>query len=1056
MSNFQPQHVPVAFSNLGKKAQIQIPISNNLFILSLVFCLTVGCVQNVFGQASPARSTNSKGQPVMSDSDETSQKATKLVEDAKQILQERTRPNLERAVALFQEALTLWQTTKNRAEEARTLNEIGLLFDELGKKPEALEVYGQALTIWRETGNDQGQAEVLANSGKVLDDIGQKQKAIENYELALPLFRKVGDKTGEAITINNLGKVYNNLGEKVKALEYYTQALEALQQLGELQTVAAVSINLGVMYRSVGEFQKSLESYNRALAILENTKGSRPKAFALDAKGYLFDALGDKEKAFEYYEDALGMWKAIGNKQGEGVTLAHIGNYYASQGLTAQALDTYQQALALSEGAKDRKWIMFVLNFIGQALLQEQKPQEAARYHEQALEIARNLQDINLQAFSLNRLGQASLAQGDVEKALKSFQFALELSQRVGDGAEQADVLFGLAKVNIRQGKLEDARTRLEQVISLVETTRAQLTQEFRTSYFGKSQPYYRLYIDVLMQLHKTNPTAGYDRQAFQVGEQSRARSLLELLSESGVNIREGADPKLVAQETELRQRLTGKFERLARLLTTQFTPEQEIAAKKEIDEVTEAYRQVQDQIRATSPHYAALTQPQTLTVEEIQHSLLDSKTVLVEYALAESRSYAWVVTPTEFLSFELPKQSEIEALAEEVYQLLRRPTVELSDFLPNRKLQLSGSNLHVPKEKRNLKKYLNELSIVMTQDLERLAGIVLQPLAGKIGRGRVLIVPDGALQYIPFGCLPVKKASRSRQTASRLLVAQNEIVILPSASALSILRKETAGRATKPVSVAIVADPVFDPQDERFEGKSTVDSPSPTESVTLSAQKRIHTRILEREKEAGKIGESPDVVNLRIPRLPFTRVEADQISKLVGTENSARLVSFAANRQAIASGELSKYPYIHLATHGLIDADRPDLSALVFSLIDETGKPVDGYLRALDIYNLSLPAELVVLSACETGLGKQIKGEGMVGLTRGFMYAGAKRVIVSLWSVNDEATASLMTSFYRKMIRQKQSPAAALRAAQLEMLKNPKWKAPFYWAPFMIQGEFK
>ncbi|HNJ44398.1 MAG TPA: CHAT domain-containing protein, partial [Acidobacteriota bacterium] len=347
--------------------------------------------------------------------------------------------------------------------------------------------------------------------------------------------------------------------------------------------------------------------------------------------------------------------------------------------------------------------------------------------------------------------------------------------------------------------------------------------------------------------------------------------------------------------------------------------------------------------------------------------------------------------------------------------------------------------------------------SIVMTQDLEDLAGMVLQPLAGKIGRGRVLIVPDGALQYIPFGCLPVKKASRSRQTTSRLLVAQNEIVMLPSASALSILRKETAGRVTKPVSVAIVADPVFDPRDERFQGKSTADSQSPTESVTVSAQKRIYNRILEREKENSSTSEgAQDVVNLRIPRLPFTRVEADQISKLVGAENSIRLVSFAANRQAITSGELSKYPYIHLATHGLIDADRPDLSALVFSLIDETGKPVDGYLRALDIYNLSLPAELVVLSACETGLGKQIKGEGMVGLTRGFMYAGAKRVIVSLWSVNDEATASLMTSFYRKMIRQKQSPAAALRAAQLEILKNPKWKAPFYWAPFMIQGEFR
>ncbi len=166
--------------------------------------------------------------------------------------------------------------------------------------------------------------------------------------------------------------------------------------------------------------------------------------------------------------------------------------------------------------------------------------------------------------------------------------------------------------------------------------------------------------------------------------------------------------------------------------------------------------------------------------------------------------------------------------------------------------------------------------------------------------------------------------------------------------------------------------------------------------------------------------------------------------------------MDFQASRTTVLSGDIGQYRYIHFATHGLLDSERPGLSALVFSMVDQQGKPQDGFLRANDIYNLKLPAELVVLSACQTGLGKDIKGEGLVGLTRGFMYAGAARVVVSLWNVNDKATAELMTKFYEKMLKQGQRPAAALRAAQVEMWKQKHWQSPYYWAAFTIQGEWR
>jgi len=211
-------------------------------------------------------------------------------------------------------------------------------------------------------------------------------------------------------------------------------------------------------------------------------------------------------------------------------------------------------------------------------------------------------------------------------------------------------------------------------------------------------------------------------------------------------------------------------------------------------------------------------------------------------------------------------------------------------------------------------------------------------------------------------------------------------------------------------------------------------------------------------EHLAENSGDKPGGATRRlvIPRLPFTRQEADRLLALTPKNSSFGAVDFRASRATVLNGDLSQYRYVHFATHGYLDSERPGLSSLVLSMVDAQGKPQDGFLRANDIYNLKLPAELVVLSACQTGLGREIKGEGLVGLTRGFMYAGAARVVVSLWNVNDKATADLMTWFYQKMLKQGQRPAAALRAAQVEMWKQKQWQSPYYWAAFVLQGEWR
>jgi len=325
---------------------------------------------------------------------------------------------------------------------------------------------------------------------------------------------------------------------------------------------------------------------------------------------------------------------------------------------------------------------------------------------------------------------------------------------------------------------------------------------------------------------------------------------------------------------------------------------------------------------------------------------------------------------------------------------------------------------------------------------------MVLGPVAAELGTKRLLIVADGALQYIPFGVLPkpfYKGMSPQQTTGSMPLIVDHEIVSLPSASTLAVMRRELVDRQPAAKAVAVLADPVFSALDAR---------------VTLSA--RTNTKTNNRRAASSARDFERAIKDVRGPRarnaiarLPFSREEANAIKAAASAGQVLEAVDFNASRAMAMSEELRQYRIIHFATHGLLNSEHPELSGMVFSLVDANGKPQNGFLRLHEIYNLNLPAELVVLSACQTGLGKDVKGEGLIGLTRGFMYAGAKRVVASLWQVDDSATAELMQRFYAKMFRGGLRPAAALREAQVEMWKQNKWKAPYYWAGFTLQGEW-
>jgi CHAT domain-containing protein len=546
---------------------------------------------------------------------------------------------------------------------------------------------------------------------------------------------------------------------------------------------------------------------------------------------------------------------------------------------------------------------------------------------------------------------------------------------------------------------------------------------------------FHELYIDLLMRLHRLEPSAGHDVSALQASERARARGLLEMLAEARADISEGIDAALLERERSLQKQINASAEYQYRLLNDKHTREQMEAVKRELNSRIDELQQVEAEIRKTSPRYAELKYPQPLSLPEIQQ-MLDSETLLLEYSLGEERSNLWAVTPTKLESFELPKRAEIEALARRSYELLAAGE--------------TGAQLRAR---------LSQPAAQTPEWATELSRILLSPVAARLGKKRLVIVADGALQYLPFAALPEPETGRpgdrgtgkirNPQSAIRNpLIVNHEIVSLPSASSLSVLRRETAGRVPAPKIVAVIADPVFEADDARI--KSGVGDLARTNNK-LAASSVVEQEVF---RSALEVGATDGQQRLR--RLSFSRSEAEEITALAGAGAAFKALDFDASRATALGSNLSQYRIIHFATHGLLNSQHPELSGVVLSLVDEQGRPQDGFLRLHDIYNLRLAADLVVLSACKTGLGKEIRGEGLVGLTRGFLYSGAPRVVASLWKVDDRATAELMKLFYRGMLRDGLRPAGALREAQIAMWRQKRWAAPYYWAGFALQGEWR
>ncbi|MGG6237476.1 CHAT domain-containing tetratricopeptide repeat protein [Nodosilinea sp. AN01ver1] len=891
------------------------------------------------------------------------------------------------ALDYYQQALTLRQAIGDRRGEADVLSNMGYLYDTLGDRETALGYYQQALPLSRAVGDRQGEAVTLTKIGLVYDALGDRTTALDYYQQALPLSRAVGDRQAEAVILINLGSLYNALGERDTALDYYQQALPLNRAVGDRQSEATTLNNMGTLYDALGERETALEHYQQALALNRAVGSRRGEATTLNNMGAVYSDLGEYETALDYCQQALSLRRAVGDREGEAVTLDNIGGIYNVTGDYATALDYYQQALPLRRAVGDRQGEATTLNNIGVIYQLQGDRATALEYYQQALPLRRAVGDRQGEATTLNNIGTSYQALGDRATALDSYQQALPLRRAVGDRSGEADTLYNLALLYREQNQLEDALTTLNDAIVLIEDLRLAISPgDLRSSYFATVQDYYQLKTDLLMQL-------GRPEAAFETSEASRARLLIELLSEANVDIRQGVNPALLAQEQALKTELQTIESRRIALRSGDYTQAEAEAIDRESEAVLQRLETTLTEIRRVSPAYADTVQPRPLTLAQIQQQILDDDTVLVQYALGANQSYLYLVGKTQFQSVVLPAEADITAAAQAFRNAVAKP---------------------------------GAVSFIK-RPAQALTAMILPELPAWAEGKRLLIAGDGVLAEVPFAALAVPGSPEYVP-----LVVEHEILSQPSISAVAVLRQQLGGRGELPLSVAVLADPVYQPNDQRLKQENS-DLPS-------AAQRNLRDMDLQ-----------------AIQPLPFTRTEADSILALAQARQVPALAAFDfdANYDWVTDPKLNQYSVVHLATHGFINPVNPQLSGLVLSLVDEQGQlRDDGFLRLHDIFNLRLAAELVVLSACQTGRGEVVSGEGIIGLSRGFMYAGAERVAVSLWNVNDEATAALMGGLYRYLLEEGQTPAAALRAAQLDQWQVGQ--SPYYWAAFTLQGEWR
>ena len=946
---------------------------------------------------------------------------------------------------------------------AGTVKSIGMvLVVALLIAPVTLPVRAHTATTNVQQQSDGGAA---LREGRRLLKRGRADQALIQLRNALNLYAAAKNSSGVAAAHNELGDLYLRQGQYQVALDNYQKALDGFLVFEKKDAVNSAAANAAAAQVGAAGVASGLgdNSFNANLMLAK---------------------IGDVNFRLGKIEEARAAYGRMVVKKPES-TASKVGRRFGGFGAIAGGISTGRVSVAaptggvttLLEAKKEldeyRVSIVYSSYELGLGRLDYENGDfvSAGKHFENALEasgsslagIASLGQVRRFRAASRTSLGDVALRTGKFKDATKFYNDAkkgaqedkrLDLTWPAQRGLGRSLWLQALQERDQKKANTlrEQALANYRESLTTLETLRqgSLRADESRTTFLATTKDVFdeaaSSYAAMALLTSAGAPLSGkaleYASEAFRINEQSRARSLLDLLSETNAVITEGVPAELLKRKQDNLDRQQD----IADILTGINVSTEELKNKpKELDDELEKlqteYEEIENQIRAASPRYATLTANKPMTLAEVQQSVLDDQTVLVEYALQADDSYLYAVSKGAVSLFKLPARATVERLATDlraqlIPSKLQRRIVGIDVVDANRGLAVASS---APEE-----------ATAFVAASNALYKAVLEPAAGMIGEKRLMVVADGALNYVPFEVL-LKTADAGDFASLGYLVKSNEIIYAPSASVVGAIKQQRA--KTENRAVLVIADPVFNSNDARAK-KGTATPATDAEVRGLGIQSAV----------ADVAGGTPapaaanaTMEGLPLARLNGTRVEAEQISKLTKASGGQADVwlDLDANEDNLGTRDISKYRIIHVATHGLLNAERPQFTGVVLSLVGNKSR--DGFVRTDEVFNLRLGSPLVMLSACETGLGKEKRGEGVIGLTRAFMYAGAPTVGVSLWSVADKSTADLMTDFYQRLLSTS-TPATtsgALRGAQLAMISGKKYSAPFYWAPFVLVGDW-
>ncbi|OLP17136.1 hypothetical protein BST81_17445 [Leptolyngbya sp. 'hensonii'] len=895
------------------------------------------------------------------------------------------------ALQAFQQALILYRQAGDRRGEVKALRNIGNVFYVTGEISQALDYYQQSLTLARTQQDRQGEASVLQNLGNVAESQGNLQQALDYAQQSLALYQALKDRAGEAAVIGNIGNVYLNQGDYPRALEAYQQSLTLLRVLQDKRTEASTLGNIGLVYYSMGNYPQAIAYHKQHLAVAQAMQNLYEQSSVLNNLGNDYKALGDYGQAIAYLEQSLTISRKIGDRAGEGKALGNLGTLYLDIGNYPQAIQYQTQSLTLARQTGDRLREGQALGNLGNLYAVLGNYAKAIELHLQRLAIAQNLGDRAGEGAAYNNLGNAYQAQGEPTQALTAYQQALNLSRQLGDRAGEETALVNLGTLLNIQKNYPEAIVYQQQALVIARSLKDLPGEALILNNLGNSY--------------------------FLMGNLAQAEQTLLQALQALESIRSGLGSNDANKISIFEQQA-----RTYRLLLRVLTAEKKTDAALEVAERgrSRAFVELLSQ-RLSDRNDRSLAVP-PIKIAQIQQIARDQQSTLVQYALTyedievagrvtarEADLLIWVIQPSGQIHF---RQVDLRPYAQPNPQPQIGFSV-LEEFVTGTRQAIGAGTRGIAfQENAAILAQANaetQNSRRTEESLRQLHQILIQPIADLLPKNptdRVTFIPQGPLFLAPFSAL--------QDQNGKYLIEHHTVLIAPSIQVLALTRQQRQRfrRANSSEGVLIVGNPTMP-----------------------------------------RVAFEPGSPAKQLASLPGAEREAQTISALFKTR---AIIGNQATERAIVK-QMPQARIVHLATHGLLDVligqGVPGAIALApaagRSTLDVTA-PDDGLLTANEILNLQLQAELVVLSACDTGRGR-ITGDGVIGLSRALISAGAPSVVVSLWQVPDQPTALLMTEFYRQFLRHSDK-AQALRQAMLETQKQ--FPDPRAWAAFILIGE--